>query len=274
MNDREYATLSDKIKSLLGIDLDSYKAQQMRRRLTGFVGSSRLSVPAFCEKLDRDLDMVSTLKDFITINVSEFYRDDRQFKVLITEVLPKLVANGNRLNIWSAGCSHGGEAYSIAMELEKMTPGVSHRILATDIDATVLKRAAAGWPYSAADVRNVDPATLKRFFTEEEGKYRLASEITGKVTFRRHNLLSDPSETGFDLIVCRNVVIYFTDNAKELINRGFHKSLREGGVLFIGGTETLLKASELGFERLLPSFYVKPKRRDSRAADSPLSMAG
>ena len=197
------------------------------------------------------------LKDFITINVSEFYRDARQFELLIKDLFPMLLAKSKRLNVWSAGCSHGGEAYSIAMELENATPGVNHRILATDVDATVLKRAAAGGPYTSADVRNVNAITLRRFFTLREGRYWLSPEMAKRVTFRRHNLLSDTSETGFDLIVCRNVAIYFTDVAKEKINRGFHRSLKPGGVLFIGGTETLLRAGDLGLERFLPSFYIK-----------------
>jgi chemotaxis protein methyltransferase CheR len=258
MNDQDYAKLSVKIKKLYGLDLANYKAQQMTRRLDAFVSARRESVADFCQQLDKDPALVAKLKDFITINVSEFYRDDRQFKSLIKDVLPKLLENSDALNVWSAGCSHGGEAYSIAMELEKLAPGKPHRILATDIDSTILSRASAGGPYCDADVRNVDPLTLSRFFEKRDGEFWISKDITKRVTFRKHNLLSDPSETGFDLIVCRNVVIYFTDNAKELINRGFIRSLKEEGVLFIGGTETLLKAAELGFDRMLPSFYTKP----------------
>jgi chemotaxis protein methyltransferase CheR len=161
------------------------------------------------------------------------------------------------LNIWSAGCSNGAEPYSVAILLRELSPGVNHRIFATDLDETVLEQAAAGGPYSASDVANVRPEYLLKYFTKTSKGYHVIDKLKNNIEFRRHNMLSEPFRQGFDMVICRNVVIYFSDDAKRGLFPGFHNSLRENGVLFIGATESLLGLTDTGFERMHNCFYRK-----------------
>ena len=258
MNDQEFEYLKKKILVLTDIDLNNYKAQQMRRRLDGLVTNESGNVAAYCKHIERDKDALKKLSNFLTINVSEFFRDANQFQQLKTTVLPELLGNTERLNIWSAGCSIGAEPYSVAMMLENLTPGQKHRILATDIDADVLAKAKNGGPYTSADIANVDKSLLLKYFTHSDKGYQVIDSIKSRVEFRRHNLLKDSFQQGFDLVICRNVVIYFSDDAKRTLYAGFYNSLKEKGIMFIGATETLLDASGLGLERIHNCFYRKP----------------
>ena len=275
MNDQEYTLLKSKMLRLTRIDLDSYKTQQMRRRLEGFIGRSQSAgVVPYCKLVERDPEALTKLKDFLTINVSEFFRDRPQFEVLSHKVLPHLLERNANLSIWSAGCSIGAEPYSISLLLEEIAPRGKHSILATDLDQTILSKGRAGGPYTSADVKNVEKRLLNKYFTADEidsqAVYWAGAAIKRRVVFRQHNLLNDAFSNGFDLVVCRNVVIYFSGEAKTRLNRQFHRSLKNEGILFIGGTEALLEAKELGFQRLDGSFYQKrdlsPRRSTSEGA--------
>ncbi|MBF8267303.1 MAG: cheR [Dehalococcoidia bacterium] len=257
MNDQEFDYLKQRILALAGIDLECYKSQQMRRRLEAFIAAQGMDTIPFCSVLARDPGALAKLRDFLTINVTEFFRDREQYQVLRTVILPKLLRRTDRLNIWSAGCSRGAEAYSTAMILQEISPGQAHRTLATDIDEGVLAVARKGGPYSPSDLKNVDRSLLLKYFTKSEEDLMVAPAIRRRVEFRKHNLLSDRFEPGFDLIICRNVTIYFSDGAKTKLLQGFHSSLKEQGVLFIGATETLLSAPSLGFEWIGKCFYRK-----------------
>ncbi len=258
MDDREYLYLTNQILRLIGLSLDNYKTQQMRRRLDGFIERSRASgVIPFCEMLEQDQGLLQKLRNFLTINVSEFFRDAEQFKFLRLTVLPELLRHKPELRIWSAGCSMGAEPYSIAMMLEDLSPGKRHRILAADLDWGSLVRARAGGPYPASEVRHVEKGLLLKYFTPANEEYRVVDRIMGRVEFKQHNLLEGTFQREFDLIVCRNVTIYFSEEAKAKLYRSFSASLKDNGVLFIGATETLLEAQQLGFQRLGPSFFRK-----------------
>ncbi len=270
MTDQEFTYLKSKLLALTRIDLDSYKTQQMRRRLDAFVASQGVAVAQYCKDLEQDKAALLHLRDFLTINVSEFFRDTDQFNHLKASVLPPLLSRTPRLNIWSAGCSHGAEPYSAAILLEELSPGIAHRILATDLDEKILARAKQGGPYPATDVRSLDRSVLLKYFIKSEDGYRVVDKIRRKVEFRQQDLLRDPFESGFDLIMCRNVVIYFTDKAKEALMVRFRQSLKDGGVLFIGASETLLTIPDLGLERIGPSFYSRSAHRP-RAIERPLA---
>jgi SAM-dependent methyltransferase len=136
-----------------------------------------------------------------------------------------------------------------------MASSSQHRILATDLDRSVLERARAGGPYAAGEVASVPPVLLHRYFTLRADGYYVVEGLRRQVDFRQHNLLSDSFGSSFDLIVCRNVVIYFTNEAKDRLYRRFCQALRPGGVLFVGGTEIIPKASDIGFETAGISFY-------------------
>ncbi len=263
MTDEEYTYLQAQIRKLTGIDLTDYKTAQMRRRLDGFLSRFPGSgVAPYCQMLARDPEALLRLKDFLTINVSEFFRDTDQFNVLRTQILPELLKKGTPINIWSAGCSMGAEPYSVAITLNELDPKAQFRILGTDLDQTILAKARAGGPYSAADIKNVSKLLRQKYFTTCEEGFRVLDSVKARVQFRQQNLLKDSFAKGFDLIICRNVVIYFSDEAKRTLNRGFYESLNNNGVLFIGGTESLLDAQALGFTRMSSSFYRRTAAQD------------
>lgn len=258
MDDQSYLYLKKKILKLTNIDLDGYKSEQMRRRLNSFMAVNGVeNIVDYGYKLERDTDTLEQLRAFLTINVSEFFRDLNMFERLKTSILPQLLKNSRRLNIWSAGCSHGAEPYSIAMLLESISPFTNHRILATDVDEGALKQARAGGPYTPAEVKNVPRGLILKNFTFSSGSYMLSEKIKQKVEFRCQNLLCDEFETGFDLILCRNVTIYFTEEANKRLKQKFCHSLKEGGVLFIGSTEVMFNSRSIGLQELETCFYQK-----------------
>ena len=222
---------------------------------------SRIKILAY----ETYIDMISTDKakfkqfiNFITINVSEFYRNPDQWSFLDREVIPEILKNNTgTIKIWSAACSTGDEPYSLAMAFSKHVPLSRIKILATDIDDQVIASAKAGL-YSAKSVENVPADLKKKYFTQVEGSYKISDDIKRCVTFKEHNLLKDSYPKDYDLILCRNVVIYFTDDAKDMIYKNFFNTLKSKGILFIGSTEQITTYRELGFERLSSFYFRKP----------------
>ena len=258
MTDKEYEFLKMKVQKLTGLSLDSYKRDQMIRRLDGYINrTGYVGVVPFCGTIEKDKDALGRLMDFLTINVSEFFRDAEQFRVLKNTVIPELLKRSKSLNIWSAGCSIGAEPYSVAMMLAELSPFGKHRILATDLDDASLARARSGGPYAESHLEQVALAVKQKNFVKTEDGYIVGPKFKSMVEFRKHNLLTDSFEDGFDLIMCRNVTIYFTEETKEHLNRRFTKSLNDHGVLFIGSTESLLDAQSLGLKRIFASFFCK-----------------
>lgn len=201
--------------------------------------------------------MVEKLKDFLTINVSEFFRDPKYFHLLTTDILPEMLKQRTRLTIWSAGCSNGAEPYSVAMILDQLSPLSHHRILATDIDQKCLEKAKNGGPYYPNEVKNVPPHFLGKYLVETEDGYRVTEKIRWSVIFKQHDLLQDAVDEKFDLILCRNVLIYFTEQAKNSTYQKLHQALRENGMLFVGAAEIILNPAAMGFELRAPLFYRK-----------------
>ena len=190
--------------------------------------------------------------------MSEFFRTPEKFGKLETDVIPDLLKRSPRLNIWSAGCSIGAEPYSLAIILKELTPGVKHRILASDLDIEILAKAKAG-VYNDNELKSMTPERRARYFDRVDGgKFAVKDEIKRVIEFKRHNLLKDPFESGFDLILCRNVVIYFTEEAKDQLYANFFRALKPGGILFVGATEAILNFRKLGYTSFQPFFYQKP----------------
>jgi chemotaxis protein methyltransferase CheR len=143
------------------------------------------------------------------------------------------------------------------MILNEVDPKGGHTVLATDVDLPILNRAKTGKDYLPEMVRSVPKDVLARYFTFDGKTYSVTDDIKRRVTFRRHDLLSDAYPTDVDIILCRNVVIYFTDDAKRHIYSGFARALRPGGLLFVGGSEMIMKSQELGFRTAATSIYQK-----------------
>jgi chemotaxis protein methyltransferase CheR len=255
----EYNYIKRKILILTGVDLNGYKSSQMQRRLDTFL--QRSSCPTwqnYFAGIANNPAAIRKLRDYLTINVSSFFRDVKKFDYLREKILPELLSHRSTLRVWSAGCSRGHEPYSLAMMLaEAIGPKGPHYILATDLDHSALAWAQAGGPYLTDEVASVPSLWLQRYFNLRPDGYYVNEALRRRITFREHNLLHDPSDQGFDLIVCRNVVIYFTGEAKDQIYSSFYQSLRPGGILFVGGTEIVSQASDIGFEPVGISFYQR-----------------
>lgn len=259
----EYERVKVSIKTLLGIDLSYYKDEQMRRRLDSWLArSNKASWDEYFAWIRRDEQERQRLRDYLTINVSEFFRDPERWQLLRTHIMPRLLQEQRQarrpcLRIWSAGCSTGQEAYSLAMLCDEMGIRPTPYILATDLDRGALKKAVARGPYIAEEVRHVSPPLLQRYFEPGGPPYFVREGLAQKVLFREQNLLADPFEEDFDLIICRNVVIYFTNEAKETLYKKFNQALRPGGFLFLGGTEIISHPQAYGFTSFQISFYMK-----------------
>jgi chemotaxis protein methyltransferase CheR len=256
----EFELFRKRAYQLTGLDLTSYKAPQMHRRLTALLG--RLKIASFAEYtrvLEKDAARRQEFRDYVTINVSEFFRDRDRFADLERRILPTLLQRTSTPRVWSAGCSIGAEAYSIAILLKELAPGRAHSILGTDVDQTVLERARLGTDYIAAELRNAGPERIRRWFVRTpDDRFSASPALRLGVRFARHDLLRDAFVGGpFDLIACRNVIIYFTEAAKERIYGGFVDSLATGGVLFLGGTEAIIRPQDHGLAVTGPGFYRK-----------------
>jgi chemotaxis protein methyltransferase CheR len=252
-----YEAFKRDVYKLTNIDLNCYKEKQMRRRIDTLATKNKAkSYEEYIRMLKSDQALFEQFVNFLTINVSEFYRNPDQWKLMDETVIPKLLKeHGNHLKIWSAACSTGDEPYSLAMAFSKHIPLSGIQILATDIDKQVLQQAQVGL-YNPKSIAAVPEDMKKKYFTKVGTSYQVADELKRCITFKEHNLLNEPYPKDFDLILCRNVVIYFTDEAKDMIYRKFYQSLKNHGVLFIGSTEQITNYKEIGLTRM-SSFYFE-----------------
>lgn len=263
MEQVEYRQVSQTIQSLLDIDLSHYKDKQMRRRLDSWLARSGSATwDIYFSLLRADSTERERFRSYLTINVSQFFRDPRRWNTLSTVILPGLLNGGEligsrvpRLRIWSAGCSIGAETYSLAMLLDELAPGSTHYVLGTDIDRNALALARSGGPYSSDDVREVAPSYRKRYFRQEGSTWFVRETVQRKVQFREQDLLRDDPGMQFDLIVCRNVVIYFTQGTKKMLYQKFASCLKPDGILFLGGTEIIPRPHEFNLANRGISLY-------------------
>lgn len=253
----DYQAFSQSIKKKTGIDLSLYKEVQMKRRLTSLRDKKGFTdFQSFYQALVADQSLMDEFLDKMTINVSEFYRNSSRWTVLEQKILPNLLKHNQKLKIWSAACSTGDEPYTIAMMLSQYVDLSQVEILATDIDEKILSRARKGI-YTERALKEVPEQLKRKFFTAQDSLYVIDEKIKKAITFKKHNLLSDPYPSGFDLIVCRNVLIYFTEEAKTTIYQKFNDALRPEGIFFVGSTEQIFTPEKYGFRVVDTFFYQK-----------------
>ncbi|HET7657510.1 MAG TPA: protein-glutamate O-methyltransferase CheR [Bacillales bacterium] len=254
----DYIWFVDSVKKSYGLDLANYKETQMKRRLTALRDQKGChDFHEFFKKMAADPGLLDVFFDRVTINVSSFFRNANRWKILEEQVLPRMIKSRKKLNIWSAACSTGEEPYTIAMLLSKHLPLDHFSILATDIDERVIAKAMTG-RYSDQALQEVPEAIKQQFFKKTEGLFwEVDDRIKQTVRFQKHNLLDDPFSKNFDFIVCRNVLIYFTNEAKESLYHKFNAALVPDGVLFVGSTEQIFYPERYGFDSEETFFYRK-----------------
>ncbi|MGB8650947.1 MAG: protein-glutamate O-methyltransferase CheR [Mycobacteriales bacterium] len=255
LTDQQFDALRGLLARAAGLVFDDSRRQSMsysvaeRLRETG-----ARDVATYLSMLDDPRER-QRLLDEVTIQETHFFRNPPQVRALRAHVLPELLrhaeANGRRLRIWSAGCSTGEEPYSIAMMLRELLPnlqGWDVKVLATDVSERALEAARTG-RYGARAVQLATPEELARFFQPApSGGHEVRAEVRDLVEFRHHNLVTEAvpfaASERVDLVLCRNVTIYFARDTTRALMERLHHCLRDGGYLFLGHSETLWQVSE------------------------------
>ncbi len=252
----EYLEFCEAVRRITGIDLTQYKRPQMERRIRSFAErNGAASLADYARRLATDADHLERFLDRVTINVSQLWRNPEQFDRLAATVIPEL-ATGGRIRCWSAGCSYGAEAYTLAALCRSGAPSARVEVHGTDIDARMVERARAG-RFSAEDVRSAPAAALSRWFTRtRDGGYEAQPELKLLTRFATGDLLRDAFPAGrYDLVLCRNVVIYFTEDVRDRLHQRLATALRPGGYLMIGATERVASPAAIGVEPVFPFLY-------------------
>lgn len=255
-----YTEFKSNIKRFCNIDLSKYKEKQMKRRINSLMKRNDIAnYESYFNILKQSKSHLEEFLDYITINVSEFFRNPSQWRVLRHNILPNIMANKKRIKVWSSACASGEEPYSLALLFKKLNILENTSILATDIDKQALQRAKKG-VYNKKAVKNIPKDILNRYFIQKnKDEYIIKDVIKNKVNFKYINLLEDDFSTEYDLILCRNVMIYFTEKAKEKLYKKFYKALSDDGIFFVGSTEQIIMPQKYGFEGVKNFFYRKIK---------------
>ena len=239
-----------------GHDFKHYKRATVLRRIERRMQvTAQPDLGAYYRYLLSNPEETKALLGDMLIGVTNFFRDREAFEALERDIVPQLVGAAvsaqpekEEIRIWSAGCSTGEEAYSLAMlvndQLQLEDSKASLQIFATDIDERAISFGRAGL-YPQAIVTDVPPTRLRHYFIKEDEHYRIRKEIREKVLFAKHSLLSDPPFSQIDLIVCRNLLIYLDREVQREILQMFHFALRPGGFLFLGSSESADACHEL-----------------------------
>jgi chemotaxis protein methyltransferase CheR len=253
----DFVTFCQSVQRLTGIDLLQYKRGQMERRIRSFAASrGENDLSSYARVLAADAKALDAFLDRVTINVSQLWRNPEQWTMLAADVLPEL-AHGGRLRIWSAGCSYGAEAYTIGALCREVVPGVRPEILGTDIDARMVERARLGC-FAESDARTVPADKLRRWFERSDNGWQAARELRSLAKFETGDLLRMPFPAArYDLVLCRNTVIYFNEEVRDRLHTRLAESIRSGGYLLVGSTERVADAAGIGLELVRPFLYRK-----------------
>lgn len=264
LNKFDYEKLVHTIKKISGINLITDKEAMVKSRLLKRL--LKLNFRSFSEYIhyyenDKSALEIQKIVELLTTNKTNFFREKQHFNFIEKELIPLMKSHPYR--IWSAGCSSGEEPYSLAMLLHnKMSEAenINTRILATDISSRMLEIAREG-NYDPEGIKDIPETFLKKYFKcikdKSDTQYQLIKEIKKKVSFARLNLMQSwPMKESFDLILCRNVMIYFDKDTRETLINRFWGMLKDGGYLFVGHSENLTGITT-SFKYMEPAIYKK-----------------
>ncbi|MBA1337114.1 MAG: Chemotaxis protein methyltransferase CheR [Firmicutes bacterium] len=253
----DYTVFKELVYRKTGIDLSSYKEKQMKRRIESLASRNGYqTLSEYYKGINSDEKLYNEFINYITINVSEFYRNPGQWRVLEEEILPSLMERKRSLKIWSSACSTGEEPYSLVMLLSRYIRLNEIKILATDIDRQAMEKAKTGI-YKEKSLQNLPKEFVSKYFRKNNNDFEIIEEVKARVEFGFLDLLRDSFPKGCDLILCRNVLIYFTEEAKQQIYSKFYDALEPGGILFVGSTEQIIMPNRYKLSPVETFFYRK-----------------
>ncbi len=255
----DFTKFKKEFHGFTGLNLESYKDKQMERRITQLVVREGYGdLRAFFSSLKTEKETLHKFYNYLTINTSVFYRDTKIYDYLQSKVFVDLLSRFDRINIWSMGCSHGEEPYSLALMLEELGAFNRASITASDIDEKALAMAKEG-KYSLNQLEKVPADIFNKAFVKREDGYYLDPRYKKVVSFQKHNLL-DPIYKNIparQLVLCRNVFIYFKTEVQEWIVEQISNLIPTGGYFIIGCAEFINKPEKFKLERKIPSIYEK-----------------
>jgi chemotaxis methyl-accepting protein methylase len=248
----EYDFLMNKVYQVTGYDFRKYKDSTIRRRLAKRLKETNCATfRDYINYLDEKREEYSCLISTLMVKVTQFFRDREDWELIRREVLPKIIkGSAGRLNIWSIACASGEEPYSLAILFYEILGNrigkFEIKIYATDIDEDSLRKARKGI-YRERSLRNVDAELIKKYFSHlSEGEYKIKENVKSMVRFFRHSIVEGEEFSGFEFIVCRNLLIYFTRELQEKIYLKLYNALKPGGFLWLGRAEVPIgEAGEL-----------------------------
>ena len=255
--DSGFELLKRVVTESTGFNCEQYKEAHFRRRINIRVRATNSeSYEEYLRLLKKNSGEHKDLITALTINVSEFFRNPETFGVIEKEVIPLLIKSRSdslvkSIRIWSAGCATGEEAYSLAILLHRVLGRDFERyrisIMGTDIDNFSLEKARKGI-YRENVLKNVDASIRESYFIRQGETYQVSDQLRSMIHFKRHDMISEPSTNRFDLIICRNVMIYLKKEIQEQLQLNFHQALNRGGFFVIGKAETLLGTASNRFK--------------------------
>ncbi|CAG0949113.1 Chemotaxis protein methyltransferase [Methanosarcinales archaeon] len=255
-DETEFSDLKSIIKRKIGFNCEDYKQPHLKRRLAVRLRATESrSYRDYAQMLSKNEDEVKKLKETLTVNVTELFRNPETFDSVRNNVLPELIKQkgiNKVIKVWSAGCSNGEEPYSIAIMLNEFLGHSIKRynisIQATDIDDDSIAKAEMAI-FQPKQLEKIGQERINRFFVKKDNDYQVIDEVKKLVKVKRHDLISGPKFSGFDILFCRNVTIYFEQSLQEILYMNFYNALNDGGYFVMGKTETLVGPSTQLFKR-------------------------
>ena len=239
--------ITELVQGKYGYDFRNYAMSSFKRRMLRILELKNLTIESLLKKLNDQPSFIEEFLDELTVNVTEMFRDPGFWRIMRDEIIPGILLNHKTFKIWHAGCSSGEEVLSMAILLKEMGIHQDVQLFASDLDVNILEKAkAATYPIKNMElneknyIRFEGKKSLKEYYKEENGKAVFDKELLQNVSFRKHDLVKGEIFNKFDLVLCRNVMIYFNQSLQNEVLKKFHESLFKYGYLAIGSKESLI----------------------------------
>jgi len=239
--------ITELVQGKYGYDFRNYAMSSFKRRMLRILELKNLTIESLLKKLNDQPSFIEEFLDELTVNVTEMFRDPGFWRIMRDEIIPGILLNHKTFKIWHAGCSSGEEVLSMAILLKEMGIHQDVQLFASDLDVNILEKAkAATYPIKNMElneknyIRYEGKKSLKEYYKEEGGKAVFDKELMQNVSFRKHDLVKGEIFNKFDLVLCRNVMIYFNQSLQNEVLKKFHESLFKYGYLAIGSKESLI----------------------------------